>query len=269
MEIKKIALSKDYPNATLTAFLPYSKDTHADALLICPGGAYHVVCDGHEGENIALAFASRGFRTFVLNYSVKEEARFPTPLIEASIAMAHIKKNAKEYGVDPERVFVLGFSAGGHLAGSLGTLWHKEYIREKTGIAYGENRPKGMILCYPVLSYFPESNMGTFLRVFGTETPTDAQVNEFSLERQVDAEHTVPAFLWHTMDDGAVHVENTLRMLSALRKNGVVAEAHLYPHGPHGMATADKTIAGEDESLIDAHVAGWVDMAAHFMRSLK
>ena len=268
MEIRKIALSCVYPNAHLTAYLPYSKDTSAPALLICPGGAYFRVCDGHEGENIAIAFASRGFRTFVLNYSVKEEARFPTPLVEASLAMAHIKRNAKEYGIDPERVFVMGFSAGGHLAGSLGTLWHKDYARENTDIAYGENRPAGMVLCYPVLAYFPESNMGTFLRVFGTETPSEEQVNEFSLERQVDAEHTVPAFLWHTMDDKAVHVENTLRMLTALRKNNVTAEAHLFPHGIHGLATADKAIAGEDTSLIDAHVAEWVDMAKNFMESL-
>ena len=268
MEIKSIALSSYYPNARLTAYLPYSKDKTADALLICPGGAYFNVCDGHEGENIALAFAARGFRTFVLHYSVKEEARFPTPLVEASLAMAHIKRNAAEYGVDPERVFVMGFSAGGHLAGALGTLWHKDYARENTDVAFGENRPAGMVLCYPVLAYFPESNMGTFLRVFGTDTPTEAQVNEFSLEKQVDAEHTVPAFLWHTMDDKAVHVENTLRMLTALRKCGVTAEAHLFPHGPHGIATADKTIAGEDESLIDAHVATWVDMAASFLKTL-
>ena len=268
MEIKNIALSEAYPNARLKAYLPYSKDTAANAVLICPGGAYYSVCDGHEGENIALAFAARGFRTFVLNYSVKDEARFPTPLVEASLAMAYIKRNAKAFGVDPERVFVLGFSAGGHLAASLGTLWHKDYARENTDILFGENRPKGMVLCYPVLAYFPESNMGTFLRVFGTDTPTEAQINEFSLERQVDAAHTVPAFLWHTMDDNAVHVENTLRMLTALRKSGVTAEAHLFPHGIHGMATADKTIAGEDETLIDSHVATWVEMASHFMKTL-
>ena len=268
MEIKKILLSDAYPNAYITAYLPYSKDTAADAILICPGGAYYSVCDGHEGENIALAFASRGFRTFVLHYSVKDEARFPKPLVEASLAMTYIKRNAAAFGVNPARVFVLGFSAGGHLAGSLGTLWHKDYARKNTDILFGENRPKGMILCYPVLAYFPESNMGTFLRVFGTDTPTEAEVNEFSLERQVDSEHTVPAFLWHTMDDQAVHVENTLRMLTALRKSGVTAEAHLFPHGPHGIATADKTIAGEDASLIDGHVATWVEMAAHFMKSL-
>lgn len=269
MEIKKIALSEKYPNAVLTVFFPYSRNMKADGILICPGGGYENVCDGHEGENIAIAFAARGFRTFVLRYSVGKDAKFPTPLIEASLAMAYIKDHAAELGVDPERIFVMGFSAGGHLAGSLGTLWHKDYIKAALPeMPYGKNRPCGMLLSYPVISYFPETHIGTFANAVGGE-PSEENTREMSLDLHVDGEHTVPAFLWHTMDDQAVHVENSLRMLSALRRHHVYAEGHLFPHGPHGMATADKTIAGGENVYVNDRIASWVDLAAGFMRELK
>jgi acetyl esterase/lipase len=268
MELKKINLVPERPWVTLTAYLSYSRDEHADALLICPGGGYYNVCDKHEGEAVAIAFAARGFRTFVLNYSVQENAKFPTPLADASLAICHIKDHAKEYGIDPDRVFVAGFSAGGHLAGSLGTLWHKEWLMRELSIPYGYNKPAGMILSYPVISYFPETHKGTFIHAFGTETPTEEMANELSLDKQVDAEHTVPAFIWHTMDDELVHVENTFRMISALRRYNVYTEAHLFPHGPHGMATADKVIAGNEDIYNDKRIAQWVDLAADFIRTL-
>ncbi len=267
MEIRKIQLSEKYPDATLTAFLPYRFGKNADAILICPGGGYANVCDGHEGENIAVAFAARGFRTFILNYSVGEKAKFPTPLIEASLAMYHIKTNADAYGVNPERVFVMGFSAGGHLAGSLGTLWHKDYLQKELDIPFGGNRPCGMILSYPVISYFPETHIGTFQNAVGG-APDAENTREMSLDLHVDGEHTVPAFLWHTMDDACVHVENSLRMIAALRRHGVYTEAHLFPHGPHGMATADENVESKNSPYVNETVAKWVELAASFMRSL-
>lgn len=268
MEIKKIMLSEDYPDAYLEAYISFNNDKNADAILICPGGGYNDLAKGHEGEGIAITFAARGYRTFVLTYSVKEKAKFPTPLIEASLAMSHIKRNAEEYGVNPARVFVIGFSAGGHLAGSLGTLWHKDWLNEKLSMPFGENRPKGMILSYPVLAYFPETHLGTFARAVGTEHLTEENTAELSLDKQVDGEHTVPAFLWHTMDDPVVHVENTLKMLSALRRHGVHAEAHLFPHGRHGVGTANSTVYGDDAKKLDPRLQDWVNMADGFMKSL-
>ena len=267
MEIKKIPLSEKDSDIILTAYLPFSRDTFADAILICPGGGYNDVCDGHEGEAIAMAFSARSFRCFVLKYSVKEKAKFPTPLIEASLAMAHIKANAEEYGINPERVFVMGFSAGGHLAGSLGTLWYKEWLNAHLDMPFGTNKPKGMILCYPVLAFFEKSHIGTFFRAVG-DTPNEENTREISLEKQVEAEKTVPAFLWHTTDDPTVHVENSLRMLSALREKGVYAEAHFYPHGNHGVGTADSIVYGKDAEKLDPRIKNWVDLAADFMRTL-
>lgn len=268
MEIRKINLCPSRPWVTLSAYLSYSLDTRADALLVCPGGGYGRVCDGHEGEAIAFSFAVRGFRTFVLNYSVGENAKFPTPLVDASLAIAHIKDHAEEYGIDPDRVFVIGFSAGGHLAASLGTLWHKDWLNRELNIPYGYNKPTAMILSYPVLSYFPETHMGTFKHALGTEVPTEEAANEISLDKQVDGEHTVPAFIWHTMDDELVHVENSLRMLSSLRAHNVYAEAHLFPHGSHGMGTADRLVFGDYITQIDQRIARWVDLAADFIRTL-
>ena len=267
MNIKKINLKESDPDITLTAYLPFSNDNFADALLICPGGAYRDVCDGHEGEAIAMAFSARGFRCFVLRYSVMEKAKFPTPLIDASLAMAHIKDHAEEYGINPERVFVIGFSAGGHLAGSLGTLWHKDWLNAHLDMPFGKNKPKGMILSYPVLSYFEETNLTTFRYLVGEE-PNEENTKEYSLDLHVDAEHTVPAFLWHTVDDPGVHVENTLRMISALRKHNVHTEAHLYPHGNHGVGTADSVVYGADALKLDQRIKNWVDLAADFMRTL-
>lgn len=268
VEIQKIKLCPERPWVELSAYLSYSRDTHADAILVCPGGGYGMVCENHEGEAIALSFAVRGFRTFVLKYSVGENAKYPTPLIDASLAIAHIKDHAEEYGIDPSRVFVMGFSAGGHLAGALGTLWHKDWLNHELDIPYGYNKPAGMILSYPVISCFPETHMGTFKNALGMETPTEEAAYEISLDKQVDGEHTVPAFIWHTMDDELVHVENSLRMISSLRRHNVYTEAHLFPHGPHGMATADKVIAGEESIYNDPRIARWVDLAADFMRTL-
>lgn len=266
MEIKKIFLKENESDVCLTAYLPYSGDRFADAILICPGGGYGQVCDGHEGEAIAMAFSARGFRCFVLKYSVGEKAKFPTPLIEASLAMAHIKDNAEIYGIDPERVFVMGFSAGGHLAASLGTLWHKDWLNTHLAMPFGKNKPKGMVLCYPVLSYFEKTHKGTFRNALGEE-PNAENTREISLDLQVD-ENTVPAFLWHTVDDATVPVENSLRMISALHRQGVYTEAHFYPHGTHGVATANSVIYGKDASKLDPRIQNWVDLAADFMRML-
>lgn len=251
---------------TLSAYLPFTRDKKADALLIIPGGGYENVCDGHEGDTVAIDFAARGLRTFLLRYSVKKDARFPTPLIDASLAVSHMKRNAEEYGIDPDRIFVLGFSAGGHLAAALGTLWHKDWLCRHLDMPFGENRPAGMILCYPVLAYFEKTNLGTFYHAFGTDTPTEEMINELSLERQVDA-NTVPTFLWHTADDEGVSVENSLRMLFALCKANIYTEAHIYPHGPHGMSLATPICCAAPWT--DPRVAEWPRLAVEWIKTVK
>ena len=262
-----IRLCADDENVTLKTYLYDTRKKQSDAVLVIPGGGYTMVCHDREGEDVALALSNLGFRAFVLNYSTKEKAKFPRPLIEASLAMAHIRENAEKYGVNPERVFVLGFSAGGHLAGSLGTMWHKECVWKEAGLAYGVNRPTGMILCYPVLCYFDKTHKGTFNTLFGTETPTEEQINEWSVERNVD-ERTCPTFLWHTSTDKAVNILNNVYMQQALAENGIPFEAHIFPHGPHGMALANE-ITASTAAMIDDRIAEWPRLAAGWMKSLS
>lgn len=262
-----IHLCADDENVTLKTYLYDTRKAKSDAVLVIPGGGYSAVCADREGENVAMALSVEGFRTFVLNYSVKEKAKFPRPLVEASLAMAHIRAHAEEYKVDPDRIFVLGFSAGGHLAGSLGTMWHKECVWKAAGLEYGENRPAGMILCYPVLCYFDKTHLGTFHNLLATTEPTEEQINEWSVERNVD-ERTCPAFLWHTSDDPAVNILNNVYMQQALAENKIPFEAHIYPHGPHGMALAND-ITAANANMIRPNIAEWPRLAANWMRSIQ
>ena len=170
------------------------------AVLICPGGAYAYTSD-REAEPLALYFLAAGIPTFVLRYSVAEvsDAKFPTSLREVSLAMAYIRAHGGEWAIDPQRVFVCGSSAGGHLAASLGVHWDKELVWKGAGIPFGENRPAGTILMYPVISSGEKQHVGSFHNLMGeTETP---ELREFlSLEKQVSG-NTPPAFLWHTFED--------------------------------------------------------------------
>lgn len=262
-----IQLCPDAPHVTLKTYLYDTKKEKSDAILVIPGGGYSNVCADREGEDVALAFSVLGLKAFVLNYSTKENAKFPRPLIEASLAMAHIRENAEKYGINPDRVFVVGFSAGGHLAGSLGTMWHKQCIYDATGIPFGINRPTGMILCYPVLCYFENTHKGTFNNLFGTKEPTEEQVNEWSVERNVD-ERTCPTFLLHTSDDGSVNVLNNVYMQQALAKHHIPFEVHIYPHGPHGIALANE-ITASGPAMINSSIAEWPRLAAAWMQNEK
>lgn len=267
MRHEVIHLCKDDDNVTLTTYIPVTRAVKSDAMLVIPGGGYGAVCSDREGESVAMAFASRGIHCFVLNYSIKEKAKFPRPLLEASLAMAHIRTHAEEYGVNAERVFVCGFSAGGHLAASLGTRWHTGEVNEALDIPYGINRPTGMILCYPVISYFEKTHMGTFQNAFGTTEPTEEQIEFCSLDRGLSPETTAPAFLWHTANDTTVNVQNTLRMATALSEAGVPFEAHVYPCGPHGLGLANE-ITAVDEKMILPRVEGWVDLAFGWIKTI-
>lgn len=267
MRHEVIRLCKDDENVTLTTYVPLTRVEKSDAMLVIPGGGYHLVCADREGESVAMAFAARGIHCFVLNYSLKEKAKFPRPLLEASLAMAYIREHAEEYGVNPERVFVCGFSAGGHLAASLGTRWQTPEVNEALDIPFGSNRPTGMLLCYPVLCYFPWTHQGTFNTAFGTDTPSEEQIEFCSLDRGLSGETVPPTFFWHTSDDSAVNIRNTLCMATALSVAGVPFEAHIYPHGPHGMALATDATAPKP-MWKDDRVAGWVDLAYSWMKTL-
>ncbi len=239
-----------------------------DALLVFPGGGYRYVCAHKEGEPVALAFLAKGYNTFVLHYSVGEHALFPQPLIDASRAVKHIRDHAEEYHINPDRIFGCGFSAGGHLCASLGTLWHRKDIYEKAGIPFGSNKIAGMVLNYPVITPFVlGTHMPSFYGILGTEKPTQKELEQYSLDLCVD-EHTVPAFLMHTATDPVVAVANTLTFARALTDHKIRCEVHIFPEGPHGIALANEISCFSEPEMIIPAAAQWVDLANEWMKSV-
>lgn len=254
-------------NAKLTLYKPQFTNDNA-AILILPGGGYHQVCTDREGEPIALAFLSKGFTAFVLEYSVDENAAGHQPMVEASAAMAYIRRNADKYRIRPDRVYAAGFSAGGHLAGSLAVLWHEEEFIKRANIEYGENRPDGVVLSYPVITAGEKAHKGSFYNVLGTTCPTDAQLDLYSLEKHVD-EKASPAFIWHTANDCVVPVENSLYLAEQYAKYKIPFELHVYPQGPHGLALANEITFCNNPEMFRPRVSRWVDDAVAFFKEIN
>ena len=198
----------------------------------------------------------------MLHYGVSENATEGRPLIQAALAIRHVREHAEEYGIDPKRILIIGFSAGGHLAASAGILWNSPIVRDALGITEeneGINRPDGMILCYPVITALEYRHKGSFRNLLGTgaEEPSEEARRTWSLELHVD-ETTPPAFLWHTVNDGGVPVQNSLLLGEALSRVGIPYEMHLFPDGRHGLGLA----GGRPD------VAVWAELSATWAKSL-
>jgi len=236
------------------------------AILVIPGGAYSNVCSDREGEPIGMAFMPYGYNAFVLHYSVNEKP-FPHHLIQASKAIKHIRDNAEEYNINPEEVFAVGFSAGGHLAGSLGTMWHRDEIYEAVDMPYGYNKPTGVMLIYPVISGSEIRHNGSFVNLLMTEEPTEEQLKEMSLENHVD-EKSSPVYMMHTSNDELVDVRNSLVMADALAKQGIKFELHIYPDAPHGIALANKITSASFAVYENDAISKWVKQAVMWAESV-
>ena len=271
-----IALWDKHPEATLTSYCITSTDelklSPRRAVVVCPGGGYHFLSD-REAEPIVFKFLSAGFNVFLLRYSIKPNAHSYAPLIEAGMAIKYIRENAEKYNTDPNYVFIGGFSAGGHLAASAGTLWNIKPVREALGIESGDapegiNRPTGTILSYPVISGGDKAHKGSIKNVSGCDPLTDEAIEEFSLELHVD-ETTSPSFIWHTFTDKTVPVENALLYASALTAHGVPFELHIYPEGPHGLALCNEVTWSQLESRLATHCEDWINLAIKWALELK
>lgn len=265
MIFKTIPLRDDDPEITLDAYVAdqYKKSLRK-ALLVIPGGGYGGICSDREGEPIALAFLPYGYNAFVLKYSVGRKRPFPAQLIEAATAIKHIKDHAEEYGIDPENLFVTGFSAGGHLTASCGILWKHPAVYEALEMPYGYNKPKGIMPIYPVVN----GHEGSFKNLWCTDHPTEEQKAQTYLNLHVD-EDSSPAFILHTFTDQIVPVQDSLDLANAYVKAGVPIEMHIYPKGPHGMALANKLTAWDgQEAYVNPEIAKWVGMAAAWAENL-
>ncbi len=234
-----------------------------DAILVIPGGGYHTVCSEHEGEPIAQAFMPYGFNAFVLHYSVDGAGYFPDQLIEASLAMKYIRDHAKEFCTDPDRVFVTGFSAGGHLCTMLGTLWHLDAVRQAIDMPFGYNKPTGIIPVYPVITADMRlAHRGSFYNLCGADV-TEEQMEAVSLEKCVD-ERSAPACIIHTSDDQVVDSRNSLWLAEAYAAKGLPYELHVFRHAPHGMALSNPIT-----NTANPHNAHWVELAVEWTREIK
>ncbi len=231
-----------------------------DAILVIPGGGYSTVCSDREGEPIAMAFMPYGYSAFVLHYSVAPK-RFPTQLQEASRAMAHIRDNAARYGINPERVFVIGFSAGGHLAASLGTMWDTDYANVCPEKPKGYNKPTGMMLMYPVTSGVKAYSHFDSLKNLLGEGFNDKDMVEFcSIENRVSRESS-PAFIMHTSNDQLVNVRNSIVIGEKFAQLEIPFEMHIYYDAPHGVALANKITKGGWERQENRAIEKWVEAA--------
>lgn len=235
------------------------------AILVIPGGGYGCVCSEREGEPIALAFMAHGFNAFVLHYSVRRVNSnvYPTQLIEASMAIKYIKDHAEEYGMDKDKVFAVGFSAGGHLCASLGILWGIPEIYEAIDMPYGYNKPTGIMPIYPVVTSTPrDPEPSTFENLFGTEEGglTKEMLDTACLDRRV-TDKASPAFIVHTVTDEMVPVENSLMLAAAYSRCNVPFELHIYPDAPHGVALGNDITKCGIEKWSDPAIAKWVEHA--------
>ncbi len=231
-------------------------------VIVLPGGGYHVLAKS-EGEPVALAFLGAGVQAFLLEYSVAP-ARWPQALRETAAAVAYLRANAARYGLAPDKIAVCGFSAGGHLAGCAANLWGCRAL-DVLGLRPEEMRPDAAILCYPVISADPAlGHPLSFDRLLGEGAQAP---RELCLEQSVTKDNP-PAFLWATVTDDTVPVENSMSYASALRKAGVPFELHLYGDGPHamGLATPDSAWSA---GFTNPHAATWHGLCVDWLKRLK
>jgi acetyl esterase/lipase len=225
---------KDIP--TLTAFLPTPEKTTGAAIIICPGGGYGGLAR-HEGQGYAEWLADHGIAGIVLKYRLGSKGyRHPAMLNDAARAIRLTRAKAAEWKIDPKRVGVMGSSAGGHLASTILTHFDAGKPDDADPVERYSSRPDIGILCYPVITMGPNTHGGSKENLLGKD-PTPELVELLSNEKQVTKD-TPPCFLFHTWEDKAVKVENSIAFAEALRKAGVPFDLHIYQKGGHGMGLA-------------------------------
>ena len=247
----------------LTAYLHdpdglYIKRGPRPGMLVIPGGGYSKIVD-REGDCVAFEFFTAGFNTFVLEYSVRpDNSDLPPlgliPLVQASSAIIHIRENAKEWDTNENQIAVVGFSAGGHLAGSCGCMWNCPELNELMNTFDGKNRPDAVVMGYPVVLAGELSHGSSIINLAGNNSDPF-----YDLTTHV-GDHVPPTFLWTTMEDQLVPCENTLLYTLALRKHNIPFELHVYTHGPHGL-----TLGLPETMRINRHAATWLPLCKKWL----
>jgi acetyl esterase/lipase len=233
------------------------------AVVVCPGGGYQHLSMEKEGSDIARWLNSLGVSAFVLQYRLGPKYHHPIELGDAQRAIRTVRAKAADYRIAPDRIGIMGFSAGGHLASSAGTHFETGSTAAADPIDRVSSRPDFLILCYPVISFVNYTHQGSKSSLLGAN-PDPQLVETMSSELAVTAQ-TPPTFLFHTTTDATVPVENSVLFYMALRKAGVPAELHIYERGPHGvgLAPTDETLSSWPQRLADwLRVHGLLNSAA-------
>lgn len=232
------------------------------AVIVVPGGGYGMVSK-REAEPVATAFLGKGFQAFILTYEIGGENGFsyPEQLLEVACAVDYVKKHAQEFGVNPYEVFVVGFSAGGHLTGNLAVEYAS--VSKKLGREV-DCKPTGVGLCYPVIT--EKGHQGSYDNLlYGYSEEAKAELLKTLNLQEAVTENTPPAFLWATAtDDGVPPAKNVLLYALACAKKGVPYELHVYPQGVHGLSTGSVEINTPANGL--DRVCAWVDDCVKFFR---
>lgn len=270
-EVYPIKMEGSQPHARLVTYIQdHSAEIGIDKrklVLLCPGGAYAFTSD-REAEAMALQFLAMGYHAAVLRYSVTP-AKYPTALLEVAKSVQIIREHADEWHVDADKIVVEGCSAGGHLAASYCMFWRKPFIAKALGIAEKDVetvlKPSGMILSYPVITGGEFAHRGSFQYLLGDKE--SELVEEMSLEKQVNQD-VPPAFIWHTFTDDVVPVENSLLLVSALRKENISTEFHMYPKGCHGLGLANELTVEADGSAYEPDCSSWISLVKTWLKNL-
>jgi acetyl esterase/lipase len=254
-----IVVVRNVQKPDIAVFIPSKKNSTGEAVVICPGGGYGVLAYDWEGSDIAHWLNSQGIAAIVLKYrlpgSKSNIIPHKSPLMDAQRAMRMVRANATAWNIDPEKIGIMGFSAGGHLASTLSTHYDAGDPSSSDPVEQLSCRPDFSILVYPVISFTGEFQHSGSRRNLVGKDADEALVEYYSNELQV-TEDTPPAILIHSDDDEGVPVENSIAYYKALRANKVSSELHIYPYGGHGYSLA----------IGQGHLATWPDRVIEWIR---
>ena len=238
------------------------KNRRRPVVIICPGGAYMSISD-REGEPIALRFLSEGYHAIVLHYSVYPNATYPTALLELGRVVSMLREKSDEWLIDKDKIILMGFSAGGHLAASYSCFWNGD-VAELLSCDRDILKPNGLILSYPVITSGEYASRYSFTNLLGDKY--DELIEKMSLEYRVNP-HNPPTFIWHTKTDEAVPYQNSELFAKALKENNVPIELQLYPEGMHGLALANEVTAIDDSQIVPS-CQDWVIRALCWLKNI-
>lgn len=247
---------EDWPSITI--YLPEPGKATGTGIVVCPGGGYGQLAMDHEGLQVARWLNGRGVAAFVLKYRLGPRYHHPAQLQDAQRALRLVRFRAKDFGVAPDRIGIWGFSAGGHLASTVGTHFDRGNPAAPDPIDRMSSRPDFMVLAYPVISFTtPYTHQGSMRNLLG-ENPDPVRVKDLSNELQVTPE-TPPTFLFSTNEDKTVPAENSVLFYLALRKAGVPAEMHIFERGQHGVSLAPN----------DPELSAWPTLLEQWLRTRR